>query len=150
MRVSSYMMAGVLVVWGCVPAAEDADGSASDTGVVAAPDFESEVFPTLERHCTDCHDNSFTGDFNTPDLAFATLTDPSRVVGYLCGWAPDELVPVITPGDRERSGLWLVSIGTCDAGTYGMPKYDPDGLLIDIDPDAVDRIGRWIDAGAAR
>lgn len=141
---------GMVVACGPAPGpVDEVSGPQDDTGS-AAPDFEADVMPIFGAHCASCHDNDFYGDLTTPDAAYGFLTSTSRFIGPICGWPAEDWVPLLEPGDREQSGLWLVTNGTCDDGTYGMPGARSEGLLVDIDPDATAQIGRWIDAGAPR
>jgi len=150
MRLGFCLVGAVMACSDVETAAPNDSGDGGEGFGVEGPDFATEVHPIFAAQCLDCHDNDFYGDLSTPDKAYATLMDPKRSVGFICGWEGDDVVPLVSAGDHENSGLWLVSVGTCDDGAYGMPKSNPLGFLSEIDPDAVDAIVAWIDAGAVR
>ena len=130
----------------------DGDSTTSDTNGETVLDFEQDVWPILNSECILCHNGPFRGDFRDPASTYAVLTDPQRAVGYICN-SDDEspVLPVLVPGDPEGSGLWwLVGIGYhgCDS-VYGMPKFDPRGILADFNPAAAETIRTWIAQGAA-
>lgn len=104
----------------------------------------------LDRECTQCHQSRFAGDFRDPDLAYAALMDPDRRVGRLCNANETAILRVVVPGEPEQSGLWqLVGVGYNGCRQkYGMPKFDPRGLLIDFAPEDAQQIRDWILDGA--
>ncbi len=94
--------------------------------------FAVEVLPMLKAKCLACHGNS-------PEELKGGL-DLSSLEGMLAGG--DLHGPVIEPGDAEGSPLyWAVS--RTEPGLE-MPPKENDKLS----PEQVDRIHRWIDAGA--
>lgn len=132
------------------------DAGVSDAGTspdAGAPvSFDRDVWPSLRLYCVTCHDGPFRGDFRTAGTAYAALFEQNRAVGLICNGGETPRLPVITPGDPERSGLWrLVGVGYRGCGwVYGMPKNDSRGILKDIDPAAVEAIRAWILQGAQR
>ena len=115
----------------------------------SGPSFVRQVWPILASECLECHVTPLYGDFRTAESAYATLSDPKRMVGNICSEG-DPLLPLLSPGDPDGSGLWrLIAIGYrgCTGIVYGMPKNRP-ALLGDFNPDAAELIRSWISNGA--
>jgi len=111
---------------------------ASAAGPAAAPSFERDVAPILERRCLECHG---------PKSADAELKD-TRPKGGLslttraAALAGGESGPALVPGKPAES--LLIDLVTLDkAGHAAMPKKrDP------LKPAEIDTLTRWIAAGA--
>ena len=126
-----------------------ADTGSSGSSGSSSPSFVRQVWPILASECLECHVTPQYGDFRTAESAYATLSDPKRMVGNICSEG-DPLLPLLSPGDPEGSGLWrLIAIGYrgCTGIVYGMPKNRP-ALLRDLNPDAAELIRSWIANGA--
>ena len=122
-----------------------------DENNVSGVDFTANVWPILVRECAQCHNGFFRGDFRTPESAYTALTDSTRAVGHICNTNESPILPIIKSGDPEKSGLWhLIGVGYhgCEQ-LYGMPKFDPRGILLDFDSNAATVIHQWITEGAS-
>ena len=110
----------------------------ADTGVAPPVDpFEAWVAPVLQARCAGCHGGEVpAGALDLSGDLRAAMVGPRSVQVDL---------PLVTPGDRTRSYLWLKLEGQqalVDGFGTAMP---PDALLPQEDRD---RLGGWIDAGA--
>lgn len=126
--------------------------AAGSNSVTPGPSFKRDIWPILASECAmTCHVGGVYGDFRTPETAYAALSDTTRRVGRFCNEGETPLLPVLSPGDPDGSGLWrLIGIGYrgCADVVYGMPK-DGRGLLRDFNPSAAELIRSWIERGAA-
>jgi hypothetical protein len=111
--------------------------------------YARDIQPIWDRHCNRCH------NFHTPHL-----TAPgSRQNLDAASWRTctnDEHAPFIVPGHPEQSFLYYKITGTFAApiiarGCDRLMPADQNGRdipLIEVDPDAVERIRTWIAEGA--
>lgn len=98
-------------------------------GVLAAVDFETEVFPILEANCLDCHDGeTLKGGIGLDRYHFAMLpTDAGE--------------PLFVAGQPEKSVLLHV-VEETDPEKRMPPKGDP------LSEEEISILHRWIEAGA--
>ncbi len=97
-------------------------------------DFNRDIRPILSDTCFTCH-----GPDPETRKAGLRLDTPEGIFGELRGGGA-----IVVPGDREKSELW-----------YRISAEDPEERMPPeehrkhLGPEQIERIGRWIDEGAA-
>ncbi len=99
----------------------------------AAVDFAREVLPILREHCFQCHGARAHKAGLRLDLRATALAGAK--------YGKD---PVIAPGDREASELWLLV--SSEIEEERMPQADSD--VAPLSQQQIETLGRWIDEGA--
>jgi hypothetical protein len=99
----------------------------------AAVDFAREVLPILREHCFECHGARAHKAGLRLDLRATALAGAK--------YGKD---PVIVPGDREASELWILVASEIEEER--MPQADSD--VAPLSQEQIGTLGRWIDEGA--
>ena len=111
--------------------------------------FSADVLPILEASCVSCHGSEM--GVNEDAIGEGAYVSGFSVADYDGVMAGTSLGPMVVPGSRLSSSLYLVVAGKTDPAIRMPPHHDEswaDGRGVPLSARQIEMIGAWIDQGA--
>jgi hypothetical protein len=111
--------------------------------------FSEDIQPILNASCVSCHSGAVDADEVTMgEGAYASGLSVADYEGVMAGTS---LGPMVVPGSKESSSLYLVVAGKTDPAIHMPPHHDEswaEGRGAPLSARQIEMMGAWIDQGA--
>ena len=113
--------------------------------------FSDDILPILDASCLECHNSMSNAAADEDKMGEGAYTSGFSVADYAAVMKGTSLGPVVVPGSRMSSSLYLVVAGKTGPEIRMPPHHDEswaEGRGAALSARQIEMIGAWIDQGA--
>ena len=113
--------------------------------------FSDDILPILDASCLECHNSMSNAAADEDKMGEGAYTSGFSVADYAAVMTGTSLGPVVVPGSRMSSSLYLVVAGKTAPEIRMPPHRDEswaEGRGAALSARQIEMIGAWIDQGA--
>jgi hypothetical protein len=116
-----------------------------------AVSFSEDIQPILQASCVSCHNGTIDSKADKDAMGEGAQVSGFSVADYAGVMAGTSLGPMVVPGSRLSSSLYLVVAGKTDPAIRMPPHHDEswaEGRGVPLSAAQIEMVGAWIDQGA--